>query len=322
MGFFTVDSLRNVKLVITHGNNCPDGIASAMIVGEAFLYNRPEIRALDHGTADKANLEAVPGMMFVDCSPPPERAQEFIAVGALCLDHHAKGSSVQDFVAAGLGVFGDEKKDVGVCGAVLAYEHVYRPLRAGFPMLESEPLIVKEFARLSGVRDTWQKKDPDWLRACEMTEALRLWGLERALTLGSPTHWRRELGFDLQLGEHLWARKCKTVTKIAEKAVHWTSPKGTRVAIFQGAKFSSDVAEELGALVDLVVAYDIVHEDAELKLIFSTRSRGVFDCGSLALAHGGGGHTSAAGFNILMTIDSPNPYKMVQDTIAKYEASR
>lgn len=313
MGYFSVEQLRNIKVVISHGNNCPDGIASAMIVADAYGGSRPEIRFIDHGSEDKENLQPVPGMLFVDFSPLPEKAQPFIDAGALCLDHHAKGSSVQAFVAAGLGVFGDEKTDIGVCGAVLAYEHVWKPLRqdAASP---GEAEAVRDFALLSGVRDTWQKKSPDWTIACKLAEALRFWPSEALLSLGAS-----EWGAKLDLGELLWSRKLKTVAKIAEKAYHWTSPKGTRVAIIQGVKWSSDVSEALATGVDLLVAYDIAHEDGTFKVICSTRSRGSFDCGSLALHHGGGGHTSAAGFSLPMTLDSANPYRLIQDTLTRYE---
>jgi oligoribonuclease NrnB/cAMP/cGMP phosphodiesterase (DHH superfamily) len=313
MGHFSVEQLRNIKLVISHGNNCPDGIASAMIVANAY-GDSVEIRFVDHGSEDKLNLEAVPGMMFIDFSPLPEKAQAFIDAGALCLDHHAKGSSVQAFVAAGLGVFGDEKKDPGVCGAVLAYEHVWKPLQGYIPPESSA--AISEFARLSGIRDTWQKKDPDWTKSCELAEALRFWPIETLLKLGL-AEWGPKLG----LGEILWSRKLKTVAKIAEKAYHWTSPKGTQVAIIQGVKWSSDVSEALGSAVDILVAYDIAHENGTFKVICSTRSRGSFDCGSLALAHGGGGHTSAAGFSVPMTLDSANPYRVIQDMLCRYESA-
>lgn len=317
MGYFTVEQLRNVKHVISHGNNCPDGIASAMIVADAYFdEDRPEICFIDHGSDEKANLEPMPGMMFVDFSPLPEKAQAFIDAGALCLDHHAKGSSVQAFVAAGLGVFGDERTQPGVCGATLAYEHVWKPLMEGRDKYraEAEP-YVSELARLSGIRDTWQKQHPDWQNACEYAEALRFWPVE-ALMSDHPSEWPSKLN----LGELLWSRKMKTVAKIAEKAYHWTSPKGTRVVITQGVKWSSDVSEALGLGVDLLVAYDIAHDAGTFKIICSTRSRGSFDCGSLALAHGGGGHTSAAGFSVPMTLDSANPYRVIQDTLVRYES--
>src|ERR1051325_3448736 len=132
MGHFTLGQLRKIKTVISHGNNCPDGVASAMIVADAYGYgdgDGPEILIIDHQSDEKAKLAAKPGMLFVDFSPPEERAQEFLAAGTLCLDHHKKGSSVQAFVEAGLGVFGDEDLNPGVCGATLAYEHVWKPLK-------------------------------------------------------------------------------------------------------------------------------------------------------------------------------------------------
>lgn len=317
MGHFTFDQLLSIKTVISHGNNCPDGVSSAMIVADAYrkVAAPPEIVVIDHQSEKKAALAATPGMLFVDFSPAEERAQEFIAAGALCLDHHKKGSSVQAFVEAGLGVFGDEDKDPGVCGAVLAYEHVWKPLR-GDTASKAEHFIVDDMARLSGIRDTWQRKSPDWEEACELAEALRFWPLETLLKV-EPYSWKDYT----DLGELLWSKKLKTVAKVSEHVYRWTSPKGTRAAFFQGVRLSSDVAEAVGHNTDLIVAYDIAHEEGELKLICSSRSRGSYDCGSLALAHGGGGHTRAAGFNLPMTIDSPNPYRMLQDTVTAHEAT-
>jgi oligoribonuclease NrnB/cAMP/cGMP phosphodiesterase (DHH superfamily) len=322
MGKFSIDQLKAVKTVISHGNNCPDGVSSAMIVADAYagFSEKPTIRTVDHGGEERANLEPSPGMMFVDFSPPEAKAQAFIDAGTLVLDHHAKGSSVQAFVAAGLGVFGDENKDPGVCGAVLAYEHVWVPLKAhqghNQGALDVDALIVREFARLSGIRDTWQTRSPDWLKACKMAEALRFWPLE-GLLKAAPWVWRNHV----ELGDIIWDRKTKTVTKVAERAYRWTSPKGTRVAFFQGVKLSSDVAEALDKQVDLVIGYDVIYEDGALKMIFSTRSHTDFDCGTLALTFGGGGHTKAAGFSVVLDPEtSPNPYKMMQATLSGYES--
>lgn len=316
MGYFSTEQLKNVRLVISHGNNCPDGIASAMIVGDAYAdEERPEFKFVDHGSEGKQHLEPIPRMMFVDFSPLPEKAQAFIDAGAICLDHHVKGSSVQAFVAAGLGVFGDEKTEPGVCGATLAYEHVWKPLMQERPHYrnEAEPHVA-EMARLSGIRDTWQKHDPDWTTACAQAEALRFWPVETLLEL-HPSQWDSKLS----LGEILWSRKLNTAAKISHECYRWRSPAGNTVAIFPGVRWSSDVAEALGSRADLVIAYDIVYEDGGFKIICSSRSRGTFDCGALALAHGGGGHTLAAGFAVPMTLDSPNPYRVIQDTLAKYE---
>jgi len=319
---FTLEQLKAVKTVISHGNNCPDGVSSAMIVAHAYSAypDAPTIRVVDHGSPDKENLEPSPGMLFVDFSPPESRAQRFIDAGTIVLDHHKKGSSVQAFVAAGLGVFGDEDKDPGVCGAVLAYEHVWKPLRADQGLnqgvLDFDALVVQEFARLSGIRDTWQTRSPDWLKACKMAEALRFWPLDTLLKV-APYVWRNHV----ELGELLWEKKTKTVAKVSERAYRWTSPKGTRVAFFQGVKLSSDVAEELDREVDLVIGYDIIYEEGALKMIFSTRSHTNFDCATLALSFGGGGHTKAAGFNVVLSPESsPNPYKLMQDTLTAYES--
>lgn len=323
MGKFSIEQLKAIKTVISHGNNCPDGVSSAMIVADAYagFSEQPTIRVVDHGGEARAGLEPEAGMLFVDFSPPEAKAQAFIDAGTLVLDHHAKGSSVQAFVEAGRGVFGDENRDPGVCGAVLAYEHVWKPLKAHQGLnqgaLDVEALIVREFARLSGIRDTWQTKSPDWLEACKMAEALRFWPLD-GLLQAKPSLWRDHV----ELGNIIWDRKIKTVTKVAERAFRWTSPKGTRVALFQGVKLSSDVAETLDKDVDLVIGYDVIYEDGVVKMIFSTRSHTDVDCGSLALSFGGGGHTRAAGFSVVVDVESsPNPYKLMQDTITAYEAA-
>jgi|SRR5688572_19300511 len=314
MAHFSVEQLKSIKTVITHGN-CPDGIASAMIVADAYAGTdiaMPAIREISHGSPEKADLEPAPGMMFVDFSPDPARAQDFIAAGALCLDHHAKGSSVQDFVKAGLGVFGDENDNPGVCGAVLAYEHVWKPLRAEH-QIDHE--VIESFARLSGIRDTWQRQSPDWLKACELAEALRFWSWEKLRGV-PPAEWA---GYFDQLGRHVWEKKTKTVAKVSERVYRWTSPRGTRAGFFQGTKLSSDVAEAIGGSLDVLIAYDIRYEEGKFELSCSSRSRGSYDCGSLALAHGGGGHTRAAGFTLPMTLESPNPYRMLQDMLTAYE---
>lgn len=321
MGHFSLTQLQNIKIIISHGNNCPDGVSSAMIVANAYsgFEEKPEIFTVDHGGEDRANLEPQPGLMFVDFSPPEAKAKEFIEAGTLVLDHHAKGSSVQAFVEAGLGVFGDERRDPGVCGAVLAYEHVWKPLKAiqspSASPLDTDALIVQEFARLSGIRDTWQTQSPDWLKACKMAEALRFWPLDDLLDV-PPGSWPEIVA----IGETLWDRKTRTVDKVSERAYRWTSAKGTRVAFFQGVKLSSDVAEVLDKTVDLVIGYDVIYEDGVLKMIFSTRSHTHYDCGTLALSFGGGGHTKAAGFNVPLDLEtSPNPYKLMQQTITDYE---
>ena len=315
MAHFTAEQLGKIKTVITHGN-CPDGIASAMIVADAYRttgFDTPEIIEVSHGSEEKASLSAKPGMMFVDFSPDPERAQEFIDAGALCLDHHAKGSSVQAFVQAGLGVFGDENRDPGVCGAVLAFDHVWKVLRSEGA---ADAAIVTEFARLSGIRDTWQRQSRDWTKACELAEALRFWTWEKLRGV-PPSDWGAY--FD-QVGKHVWEKKTKTVAKVAERVYRWASPRGTRAGFFQGTKLSSDVADVIGGTVDVLVAYDIRYEEGQFALACSSRSRGAYDCGSLAVAHGGGGHTRAAGFNLPMTIESPNPLRMLQEMLTLHEA--
>lgn len=325
-GAFTLEQLRGVRRVVSHGR-CPDGVASAMIVHDAYARHAkadplsgffPEILFVAHSTREHRDLEPRPGTMFVDFSPKPDRLKEWISVGTLVLDHHVKGSTVQAFVEAGLGVFGDEATQPGVCGATLAYEHVWKPLVGTPEAFDLEPLVLKEMARLSGIRDTWQTKDPSWLQACKMAEALRWW--PETQLVGTPVSTWPET---LALGEVLWDKKTSTVRKIVDQIFWWTSSGGIRVAFFQGSKFSSDVTEALDVHPeppDIAIGYDLVFEDGHHKMIFSTRSHKGFDCAALALAHGGGGHTAAAGFSVPFDPStSPNPYKLMQDVLSAYE---
>lgn len=318
----TREQLLAVKRIISHGN-CPDGISSALIALHAYRTLGLEV-ALHwyvHGTPEAASLEPGPGDLFLDCSPRPELAQKFIDVGALCLDHHTKGSSCLQFVAAGQGVFGDEQTDPGVSGVTLTYQYVWLGLLKDTVFYSTIASVDEEavtrLAELGGIRDTWQSSHPKWVQACELAMALRFWPFEELQKL-SPRQWASKF----ELGVALWSKHCKTVGKIIEGAYSWTSPKGTRVLFFQGALKSSDVAEFAGDTADLIIGYDLnyIQEDGgKLKMIFSTRSHSGFDCGAFALAHGGGGHTPAAGFNVIYDLDGPNPYTKMKQVVTAYE---
>jgi oligoribonuclease NrnB/cAMP/cGMP phosphodiesterase (DHH superfamily) len=177
--------------------------------------------------------------------------------------------------------------------------------------------LVESFAILAGVRDTWQKNHPSWIRACEQAEALSFWP-EETLLEALPREWRNLM----KLGPIIWGRKQDTVKKVAEKVYRWTSKKGTRACLFQGTKLSSDIAEALGDTVDLVIGFDLGYEDGAIKLLLSTRSHTTFNCAQFCGAHGGGGHTKAAGCNVEIIVESTaNLYKQVIDTLDVFEAT-
>jgi len=336
----TLEQFQKVKRVIVHGGSCPDGRASAMIVNDAFrlMYGPSHdvrIEFVMHSSREHDALEPEPGMLFVDFSVPHDKADAFLEVGTIILDHHrgpklpdsSKYSNkevVQRFVGAGQGVFGDEVEEPGVCGALLAYEHVWKPVCESWAqdVYDSEVVfrrmdtIVQPFATLAGVRDTWLTDHPDWVKACKQAQALQFWPEEHLLRVPI-TEWESLM----DIGDILWQKRCQTVQKVSKKTYPHTSLKGTRLGILQGTRLSSDIAEVLGDTVDLVLTYDFVHEDGVLKLSVSTRSHTGYNCASFCGHYRGGGHTAAAGCHLIVDISAdPNPYKMLIEAVDAYES--
>jgi hypothetical protein len=154
-----VEDLEKIRTVITH-DNCHDGIASAMIAKEALP--RVSIRFVKYNSEEHEKLEAEEGMLFCDFSPHLTRTQDFVDVGAIVLDHHAR-EVVEPF--GGRGVFADKEIEPGVSGATLTYRHVFQPLRG-------DDQLIEEFARICGIYDTWQTKSPLWEQSREYHDAL------------------------------------------------------------------------------------------------------------------------------------------------------
>lgn len=297
-----LEKLCAVTHVISH-ENCPDGVASAMILKQVL----PDARFtfVQHGTPEHADLPAEPGMLFCDMTPPRERAQEFVDAGACVLDHHWHSEDVVRAFGDN-GVFADEATEPGVSGAVLA-------LRVADPLAVRGPLHM--LATLAGIRDTWQKQDPRWTAACEQAEALRFWPVERLLA-ARPDDWPGLL----EIGRELLKKRLDGAQKLAATSYRFTSVAGTRVALFPTIE-SSDVADALAESVDLSVGYGYVHAtDGTVGLVFSTRSRGDYDAGALCKAHGGGGHTKAAGFRVQLVPEALNPIDVFARLLEAYEA--
>jgi hypothetical protein len=328
----SIDSLGQIKHAIVH-ENCSDGTASAMILKDVI----PDLKITfaQYNTDAHRDLVAEPGMVFCDFSPHKERVQAFLDVGTIVLDHHKTAKAVVDpFVEAGLGAFGDEVSDPGVCGAVLAYREVWLPLKVGnapekissdsdlLTILPehgspgSHQRTIYDLATLAGIRDTWVKDSPRWKEACEQADAIFFWPWDKIAVTGW-RQWAQEL---LAIGPVLSARNARNMEKSVKGSHRFQTAGGKRVMVFEGTKATSDAAEKMAAENDLTIGFSIFVEDGLQKMIFSTRSRGAFDCSALALAHGGGGHSKAAGFNFVLVPATPQPFTLVESLLDNYEA--
>lgn len=346
----SLDKLKTVTHLITHGPACPDGIASALIIRDALPYVR--VTFMQHGTKEHRELEIGPGVLFCDFTPwcSDELAvggREFLLnrwldAGALVLDHHPT-ELVRVFEERGQGVFGENDK--AECGAWLAYEHVWRPLHSSYNDLvgygfERTATQVRDFAQLAAIRDTWKSDDPRFEEASRQASMLVF--LPRRLR--SEMKLSDALAFcqDEKLAAIIRERQIDAARGGLDESHRFTTAKGTRVLMFQGVSTTSDAAEladrnqkdleqiaytdemleEVASYPDIVAGFHYRVDAGKLQLQFSTRSHTGYDVGALAKSRGGGGHKAAAGFTVEVSPEvSVNPYRLFQILLEEYEGA-
>ena len=297
-------TLEDLRTIVSHAD-CPDGIASALLLHDALPD--AQVIFLEHGTPEYAALPAGSGMIFCDIAPPEGRADEFVAAGAVVLDHHRGARAVVERFGA-RGVFADENREPGVSGALLAYDRVWR-LRKG------EDAEVHRFAALTGVRDTWQTDHPEWDEACAQATTLSFFGYD-ALSAQGP----RLRESQREVGRRLVAERRATAAETAAKKLFMLSPE---VAIYNDRdRLLSDVADHAFARVEALAVVCGFHykvtSDGRMLLVVAMRSRrGGVDVSAVAQRHGGGGHGSAAGFSLPVTAESPNPVETIREALAR-----
>jgi hypothetical protein len=289
-----LDVLAAVRTIVAH-DECADGTASAILLHDALPD--AEVVFADYGSAAE-HLVAAPGMLFCDFSPPAARADEFMAAGAIVLDHHR---SAQPVVArfAERGAFGDELCDPGVSGAVLAYRHVWLPLRGG----AAHQAFASWFAVVAGVRDTWQTASPHWGDACVQHALLTAFdhGFWLATSLATLARdWTERYAW---IGAQLVARERERLERAITTAHRFTTQGGLRCIAIDGLSHASDAAERLASQVDVVIAFGFAVEAGVPVMRASLRSHAGFDCAAFAQRFGGGGHTRAAGFALALEGD-------------------
>lgn len=312
-----LNDLRAVTTIVTH-DSCADGTASALLLHDALPH--AEVVFVQHGTEAYRNLACKQGMLFCDIIPPPDRADDFVAAGAIVLDHHRTARAVVEKFAS-RGIFADEAVERGVSGTVLAYRHVWWPLVGAVHADPRRTEWVRHFATMIGVADTWHREHPQWADAKRHTAILSFlpnteW-LER-YTLEALTY-RWEDNFEW-VGQVLTRKHAKKVSRSIEGGRRMTSDRGTKILAFNNIGTTSDAAEQLGRDVDVVVGF-FYEQNADVeKLILSTRSHTEFDCAAFCRSYGGGGHTRAAGTSA--PLSDENPYQVILRMINHYEATR
>jgi nanoRNase/pAp phosphatase (c-di-AMP/oligoRNAs hydrolase) len=325
-----LEKLKNVKRLVTHAN-CPDGVASALIVKDAI----PDVEVLfvKHGTKEHRELRPDVPTLFCDFTPWTDMKKDaqwlmWLQADTLVLDHHPTQRDVtMAFVEADLGAYGEN--DRGECGAWLAFEHVWKPLKnlSGYGVMGSG---VREFAELAGVRDTWKKDEPRWQAACEQAEALMFWDFERIRTVDRYLQWesfeKRTSGSSL--GNVLFEKKLEHARNAIAESHRFDTTKGTRVIVFQGVTPTSDAAEILekeadgsySKNADIVAGFHYRVDGGRLQLQFSTRSHTGYDVGAFCKSKGGGGHSAAAGFTVEQSVEiGANPYAVFKLLLEEWE---
>ncbi len=327
-----VENLKEVGVIFTH-KNCPDGMATAMILKDAFrmLGMSPRIEFLAHNTPEhkgaigrhylhSQNTRA----LFCDIAPHPDVYRDHIVAGDIVLDHH-KG--VEELVRSfgPLGVFADEKLEPGVSGAVLAWREVWEPINRDTGthdfLLGSCVIHGREFAACVGARDTWQTTSPKFLRGQHISKMLMskpasywLHGDERPFLAEE----------EIQCGRALFEAHEEAVRQAVGQCVIFEMPEGQKkcvlLYIFQeqasGFRLTSDVAEAIRAGADngpgAVAGFSyVVNKPGEAPvLLYSLRGLNGFNVAALAKQNGGGGHTAAAGFSVPAAAD--NPYELIR----------
>jgi hypothetical protein len=297
-----IEKLKQVRTIITHAN-CPDGIASAILLHDALPS--AQIRFLTHGTKEYRELVPENGMLFCDIAPPAMNAGEFLRFKPIVLDHHkSAGSLVQGFEHH---VFADEKLEPGVSGAVLAFREVWSPVRKRSDDVHDHRFYrAKGFAEMAGIRDTWQTSNTFFGLSCYQAEALHFWPVNKWLGIADPFDGT-DMANMLTIGSVLFEKKLEAAKKALSQS--WrTTVNNIRCVVFEGTTLTSDVAELVGDDADLIVGFGFVVEDGKFMLNVSTRSHTTFDCAAFAKQHGGGGHTKAAGFTVPFGPRALNPY--------------
>jgi oligoribonuclease NrnB/cAMP/cGMP phosphodiesterase (DHH superfamily) len=317
----SVPQLLAVKTVVTHAN-CPDGIASALVV--KHVLPNVNVRFVSYGTTEHEELPVEPGMLFVDFSPSAARAAEFVEAFCMVLDHHRTAKPVVEMFGD-RGIFADETYEPGVCGAVLAYRHIWLPLAYRAEVAAPSPsldAVINHFVYLSGVRDTFRRDSLHWEAACGQAEMLRFYPL--ASMLSDADGFFRTLDEREVIGKMLYEKRLTTARRLRDNAhrIEIEDKRILDIAIIPSTDTTdvADVFDEAVSIPDVIVGFSffVDSKSREEKMVLSLRSHKEFDCAAFCKKLGGGGHKAAAGCTLTLASNDAQPYTFIADLFTEH----
>lgn len=286
-----IELLKRVSTIKVHAD-CHDGIASAMILKDAFrmIGMSPPIEFLVHNTLEHraASMGEQDGFaLWCDIAPHASGLLAMVPgeLRFIVLDHHKSADYITRSFGE-LGVFADEKLEPGVSGAMLAFREVWEQawnesLPQGLPTHTQYCVRdeVRDFAECIGAYDTWQTVSSDmkftrgrWMAALLMSKPASYW-LEGAddepQTCIHPPYFAWD---EIRIGRALFEAHQNTVGQAALQRVYyevrsWTSATGLPSAevglhVFQdravGPRLINDVAEAVRAPRPAHLAAEII----------------------------------------------------------------
>ncbi len=287
-------------LVIYHGQDCPDGFASALAAW-LFYEGKAEFLGLDHGyVRSVADLPALDGraVYILDFSFSAEilRDIEARASKLVLLDHHKSAAEQLTGFACRCGVV---HFDLSKSGSRLAWEF-FQP---------SKPL--PDLVRFIEDRDIWAWQYPE---SAAFLAALDMGPFDFA-------HWAAMAAFDaaqvtafMARGQAMDEKFNKLAADIAETAQPICFNGEHGLMVNAPGVFHSVVGDMLSQKSGSFALMWCVSTGGIVKA--GLRSQRSFDCIALARSMGGGGHAQACGFK-MSTQRLPELLSGVFDAVAK-----
>ena len=173
------------------------------------------------------------------------------------------------------------------------------------------------FAKLAGIRDTWQDDSPYWLESCEQAATLTFypWEYWRCAV----TENKYDFPNEMKVGRLVYAKRMTDATKCAKNALHFEED-GFKVAVFNDPdKLTSDVAEILRTNgVNVIAGFYFTKDNDNPVIYYSLRGDGSLDVSAFCEYYGGGGHSCAAAFDQKMNLEEENPFSEFRDMFKEY----